>query len=213
MGYRNYLGSLPKSEYDVIKNMTLKELYEYKNEEWGDDPYDMPGHVGVYDVAYNTHYELGKYVDTFNEEFYRPVFQNEETQKHFQDEHDFYIVEKEFVEEILNYYTNNIRSYYKKLLKPFFEGREITAGFIKTKETPITEDEMSGIYGLIEHIKDMGMEWGVNNTFNDDERPYNLTSPDKNYITSWKYEYGIFNLVFLYHNFDWENNVMIYYGY
>jgi hypothetical protein len=72
---------------------------------------------------------------------------------------------------------------------------------------------MSGVYGLIEHIRDMGLEWGVNNTFNDDERPYNLTSPDKNYITSWKYEYGIFNLVFLYHKFDWENNVMIYYGY
>ena len=65
MGYRNYLDSLPKREYNKIKRMTLQELYAFKNEEWSDDPYDKPGHVGVYDVAYNTHYELGKYVDQF----------------------------------------------------------------------------------------------------------------------------------------------------
>ena len=74
MGYRNYLGSLPKSEYNKIKRMTLQELYVFKNEEWSDDPYDKPGHVGVYDVAYNQHYELGKYVDQFPKKFFKTVF-------------------------------------------------------------------------------------------------------------------------------------------
>lgn len=36
MGYRNYLGSLPKKEYNKIKRFTLKELYEYKGEELGE---------------------------------------------------------------------------------------------------------------------------------------------------------------------------------
>ena len=83
MGYRNYLGSLPKREYNKIKGYTLQGLYEHKGEEWSDDPYDCPGYVGVYDVAYNSHYELGKYVDDFEKKFFKPVFKNKETQNHF----------------------------------------------------------------------------------------------------------------------------------
>ena len=64
MGYRNYLGSLPKKEYNKIKRMTIQELYVFKNEVWVEDYSE--GYVGVYDVAYNTHYELGKYVDQFD---------------------------------------------------------------------------------------------------------------------------------------------------
>ncbi len=212
MGYRNYLGSLPKREYNKIKRMTLQELYEFKNEEWSDDPYDKPGYVGVYDVAYNQHYELGKYVDQFPKQFFKTVFKNKETQKHFAEEHDFYVVEKEFVEELIKYYTEKIRTYYKDLLGPFFDGAESKAGFMKTKDTPMTTEEISGVYKLIDHVRSMAMDWGVAGWF-DDQLPYNLTDPDNDFITSWKYEYSIFNLVILYHNFDWKKNVMIYYGY
>jgi hypothetical protein len=212
MGYRNYLGSLPKREYNKIKRMTLQELYAFKNEEWSDDPYDKPGHVGVYDVAYNTHYELGKYVDQFPKKFFKTVFKNKETQKHFTEEHDFYVVEKEFVEELIKYYTEKIRTYYKDMLQPFFEGAESKAGFMKTEDTPMTKEEISGVYKLIDHVRSMAMDWGVCGWF-EDQVPYNITNPDKDFISSWKYEYSIFNLVILYHTFDWKKNVMIYYGY
>ena len=110
MGYRNYLGSLPKKEYNKIKRMTIQELYAFKNEVWVEDYSE--GYVGVYDVAYNTHYELGKYVDQFDKKFFKTVFKNKETQKHFTQEHDFYVVEKEFVEELIKYYTEKVRVYY-----------------------------------------------------------------------------------------------------
>ena len=71
MGYRNYLGSLPKKEYNKIKRMTIQELYVFKNEVWVEDYSE--GYVGVYDVAYNTHYELGKYVDQFDKKFFNYV--------------------------------------------------------------------------------------------------------------------------------------------
>lgn len=210
MGYRNYLGSLPKKEYNKIKRMTIQELYAFKNEVWVEDYSE--GYVGVYDVAYNEHYELGKYVDQFDKKFFKTVFKNKETQKHFREEHDFYLVEKEFVEELIKYYTEKIRTYYKDMLSPFFEGDKSKAGFMKTKETPMTQEELSGVYKLIDHVRSMAMEWGVSGWF-EDQVPYNITNPEKDFISSWKYEYSIFNLVILYNTFDWKKNVMIYYGY
>jgi hypothetical protein len=209
MGYRNYLGSLPKKEYNKIKRMTIQELYAFKNEEWVEDYSE--GYVGVYDVAYNQHYELGKYVDQFDKKFFKTVFKNKETQKHFTEEHDFYLVEKEFVEELIKYYTEKIRTYYRNMLEPFFEGSESKAGFMKTKDTPITVEEMGGIFELIDHVRVMAMEWGVAGWLAD-STPFDLNS-DRELVSSWKYEYAIFNLVNLYRTFDWKRNVMIYYGY
>jgi hypothetical protein len=209
MGYRNYLGSLPKKEYNKIKRMTIQELYVFKNEEWVEDYSE--GYVGVYDVAYNRHYELGKYVDQFDKKFFKTVFKNKETQKHFTEEHDFYLVEKEFVEELIKYYTEKIRTYYRNMLEPFFEGSESKAGFMKTKDTPITVEEMGGIFELIDHVRVMAMEWGVAGWLAD-STPFDLNS-DRELVSSWKYEYAIFNLVNLYRTFDWKRNVMIYYGY
>ncbi len=213
MGYRNYLGSLPKREYNKIKKFTLKELYEYKGEEWSDDPYNRDGHVGVYDIASTTHYELGKYVDSFYTKFFKDVFLNKETQKHFTEESDFYIVEKEFLLVVIEYYKGKVKDYYRDLLEPFFEGTESKAPFMKSKDAPITEGELTGIYNMITHVRDMGMEWGVAGWF-EDSTPYNLKdSESSKIVTSWKYEYAIFQLVHLYHTFDWKRNVMIYYGY
>jgi hypothetical protein len=46
----------------------------------------------------------------------------------------------------------------------------------------------------------------------EDSLPYNLEKKD-NITTSWKYEYSIFELVYIYKKFDWENDLLIYYGY
>lgn len=210
MGYRNYLGSLPKREYNKIKNFTLKELYEHKGEVWSDD--FSEGYVGVYDVAYNRHYELGKYVDEFPKKYFKPVFKNKETQKYFVEEHDFYIVDKEFVELLIKHYTEKIREYYKKFLSPFYgEDLQIKSEFLKTKDNPLTDKEVFDVYQLIDHVRSMGMEWGVKSWF-PDTVPYSLDEK-QDMVTSWKYEYGIFNLVNLYRTFDWKKNIMIYYGY
>jgi hypothetical protein len=211
MGYRFYLGSLPKKEYNKIKSFSLKELYEYKGEEWSDDPYDRDGYVGLYDIAYNKHYELGKYIDEFDKKFFKPVFKNKETQKHYTEENHFYIVQKEFVLELINYYTEKIRTYYRDLLNPFFgEDGKSVAEFMKTESATPTKDEIKGIYLAIDHIRSMGMEWGVTSWF-PDSVPYNTEYGD--IVGSWKYEYAIFNLVNLYRTFDWKRNVMIYYAY
>lgn len=212
MGYRNYLGSLPKKEYNQIKKLSLKELYEHKGKKWSEDPYNMPDYVGVYDVAYDRQYELGKYVDSFDKKFFKPVFLNKETQEHFTQEQEFYIVKQEFVLFLIEHYTEKVRAYYSDLLKDLFDGTELKAEFMKQKDTPIKENELSVIYRLIHHVRDMATEWGVT-SFLSDYVPYSTDLDKSQIVTSWKYEYEIFELVRIYKTFDWKKNVMIFYGY
>lgn len=40
MGYRNYIASIPRAEYNKIKNFTKEELFKYKNK-----PIDKTGYV------------------------------------------------------------------------------------------------------------------------------------------------------------------------
>lgn len=209
MGYRNYIGSLPKKEYNKIKRFTVQELFEYKGETFDEDFSD--GWVGPYNIVSTVHHELGKYVDPFPKEYFKPVFKNKETQKHFTQEHDFYIVGEEFVKAVIDYYTEKVQTYYQKYLDHFFEGTDAKAEFMKTKGVTPTPEEIGGIYQVIDHVRSMAMEWGVSGWI-EDQRPYSL-DPKRELVSSWKYEYSIFNLVLLYRTFDWKRNIMIYYGY
>jgi hypothetical protein len=221
MGYRNYIAYIPKKEYDKIKYFNKQDLYKYKKQDIED------GYVGVYDVAYNSLYELGKYVEFGDKKYYSPVFLNNELQEYFENEHDFYIVKKEFLEMIINNYKEKIKKYYNKMINPFFGNKnsfiekEKCSNFlnsIKTTDyrsdgendvdfdfTKITQDEKNALWSMIEHIKSMRNEWVLLNPFRL-EKGIEIT-------TSWKYEYGIFELVRIYKYFDWDNNIMIYYGY
>jgi hypothetical protein len=70
----------------------------------------------------------------------------------------------------------------------------------------ITKEEQTSLLELFEHIRSMRNEW-VSCYL----KPYDLTKGDE-ITTSWKYEYGIFELVRIYKTFDWKKNVMVYYG-
>jgi hypothetical protein len=226
MGYRNYIARLSKKEYEKIKNFSKQELYNYKGESLDEDM----GYVGVYDVAEESLYNFGKYVDGFDKSFFKPVFLNKELQEYFTEEHDFYIVGEEFLKAMIEVYANKIRDYYKELTNPFFKGTECISDFLNSSQSEyissknkhnhildfskITQEETNALYGMIDHIKSMSQEWGVcvwKGGFGS-TRPYELN--DKPQVTSsWKFEYVQFELVRIYKTFDWENNLMIYYGY
>ena len=202
MGYRNYIGMIRKDEYEKIKNMDKQQLYKHKIENWRDE--DMEDdYVAVYDIVQKKLYELGKYADDFDNKHFKPVFLNEELQKEFEEEHDLYIVGKEFMKGVIERYTKKVQDYYKELIKDVVE----ESGFMRTKE--LNEIPDSSIYKILDHIKSMASEWGVCFV---KILPYRLDENDS-VCTSWKYEYSIFELVRIYKTFDWENSHMIYYGY
>lgn len=228
MGYRTYIASIPKREYNKIKSMTKNELIDYKKINKNDVEENYIG-IGVYDFGEEL-YEFGKYTD-----FEPPrkststFFKKKELNEYFTEEHDFYVVTKEFLAYIIEYYSQKIRKYYSEMLMPFHKsideyGRVENSVFLKSIKTEynypnnkhtfdfskISDEEQTAIYIMYEHVKLMAQEWGVY-THSDKIRPYSLEST--NIVSSWKYEYSVFELIHIYNTFDWKKNVMFYYGY
>jgi hypothetical protein len=208
MGYRNYIGSISKREYNKIKKLTVPEIFHYKGK-----VYDEEDWIGPYEIVEKEHFELGKYVDEFPGKLFKPFFKNKETNGKYSSDGEFYVVEKEFLLAVIERYRDGIRSDYKRLLDPFFESKgKIKAAFLSKKENPITDEELTAIYLLVDKVRMFGLEWGVTGWF-PDQVPYNAQEGSEETVSSWKYEYAIFQLVQLYNNFDWKRRVMVYYGY
>jgi hypothetical protein len=211
MGYRTYLGFISKDEHEKIKGFSLDELKEYFSED----------HVGPYKIVVEL-YEFGKYTEFDDEKYYSPFFTNEETDKYYNSDYEFHVIGKEYIEHVIKYYNEKIKTYYKKMLDPFFPKDDIWGDnneFLKSVKreykdgewsysfdfSKIKPEEADALYKMIDHIRDMSSEWNL-------LTPYNLEKGDE-VTKSWKYEYVIFELVRLYKSFDFENNILVYYGY
>lgn len=223
MGYRLYINSIPKREYNKIKKMSREDLWKHFNpdkeidktdEDWLEELY-----VGAYDFG-ETLYEFGKYVDYYDKKTCKPFFKNKETQEYYNSDHDLYVVTKEFLAAVIEEYRTIVSTYYEDMVKPFlgdsnyessdflnsvessgpFDNRNYTFDFTK-----ITESEQTALFKIMEHMRSFRSEWCR-------MTPFNLERGDA-VTTSWKFEYGLFELVRIYKHFDWKRNVMYYHGY
>lgn len=218
MGYRTYIATIPKKEYNKIKSLTKDQLYEFYKVDKEDD------YLSVHDFGAELHC-FGKYTE-FNppKGSMKKFFKNKETHESYNDDNELMLVTKEFLAYIIETYNRKIKDYYNEMVNPFFgltgddcwgkpseflnsikttygEGkRNYTFDFSK-----ITPEEQTALFELIEHVRSMRTEWTY-------LTPYDLEK-DSEITTSWKYEYAIFELVRIYKSFDWKKNVMFYYGY
>lgn len=94
---------------------------------------------------------------------------------------EFFIMTKEALKELIYDYHENIYNMYERLA----QGKDDIQMFINGKAT----------------------EWcsKFSNPYYLDEE-----TTDGEIVKSWKYEYSIFNLVYIYRAFDWENDYLIY---
>jgi len=213
MGYRTYIGYMPKKTYNKIKRFTPDELYSHYNKT--DEKY-----IGVYEYGTEL-YEFGKDTE-FNspKKSHKNFFTKKETQAKYEG-YEFQIVTKEFLAYIIDSYNKRIQDYYNDMVSPFF-GKELLTNpseFMNTIKrsgyfdkpnvtfdfTKITQEESNALYKILEHVRTFSPEWTY-------LTPYNLDSGEA-ITTSWKYEYSIFELVRIYKSFDWKKNQMYYYGY
>ena len=225
MGYRTYIGTMSKREYNKIKSMSKEQLIEHYKIERED--YEIEeGYLGmgVYDFG-KMLYEFGKYTEFEPpKKSIKTFFKNKELNKYFTEEHDFAIVTPEFLSYIIDSYKKRVADYYNDMINPFFSKEEsfkrtepsnflnavdVEYGYPNNKYkfdfSIITQEEQNSLWKIIDHVRSMRIEWtGMT--------PYDLTRGDE-VTTSWKYEYVIFELVRIYKTFDWKRNVMIYYGY
>jgi hypothetical protein len=226
MGYRTYVASMPKREYNKIKSMTKDQLIEHYKIERED--YEIEeGYIGmgVYDFGKEL-YEFGKYTDFEPPKgSLKTFFKNKELNKYYTDEHDFNIVTPEFLAYIIDSYKKIVTDYYNDMMNPFFGkkveryDRDNPTDFLNSVNVEynypnnkykfdfslITQEEQNSLWKIIDHVRSMRTEWTA-------ITPYDLSRGDE-VTTSWKYEYVIFELVRIYKTFDWKKNVMIYYGY
>lgn len=227
MGYRLYIGKMPKRQYNKIKKMTRPELWNYYNVEVPDeiDEYDEP-YLGVYDLGTEL-YGFGKYVDFYDKKTCKPFFKNKETYEYYNQDWEIHIVTKEFLEAVIEDYKERVKSYYNNMTTPFFGDGVFSdskhseflnsvesKSSIKNNEfhydytldfTKITQEEQTALWKMIEHIRSFRVEWTHLS-------PFDLHNDKPAITTSWKFEYGIFELVRIYKSFDWKKDVMYYYG-
>jgi hypothetical protein len=211
---------MPKREYNKIKSMSEEELIEFYNIEKEENGF---WYKGVYEFGEEL-YEFGKFTD-FNipKKFIKPFFKNEKLMLKY-NEYDFFTIKKEVLELIINHYQEKIKKYYNEMVNPIFgldnSGNQIESNLldsIKIKYTHpdndylfdlsnITQKKQNALYNMINHVKRMQIEWV-------DLTPFDLNDGKQIITNSWKYEYGIFELVRIYKSFDWKKNLMFYYGY
>jgi hypothetical protein len=186
MGYRLRLGRVSKKDYEKYKDKSYEEMCKLFGENDGENDY-FPSYRPEF---HEQLYELGKGVNY-----------NDDDVKNFYsfdiEEEEFFIVDKDFLEKIINSYKDIVQKYYLEMhknIKAFFE------------------DENSNTFCAVKpallHVESMSQEWNCGML------PYSINAPmkDGKVTTSWKYEYSIFNLVQMYWNFDWENDLLIYSG-
>jgi hypothetical protein len=221
MGYRTYIAEMPKKEYNKIKSMTSEQVREFYGIEL-EKEYDGTDYwyKGVYEYGKEL-YNFGKYTD-FNSPkgSMKPFFKKKEMKDRYE-ENDFWVVTPEFLKYIIESYQSKVTTYYNDMSYPFFGDTNWGEkdGFLNSVKTEysgmkpkhkfdfdkITDDQQTTLFEILDHIRSMRTEWTC-------LTPFNLEKGNQ-ITTSWKYEYGIFELVRIYKSFDWKKNVMFYYGY
>jgi len=173
MGYRLYLGKISKDEHDKMQKMS----YAYLCEKYGDKGEDF---VSVYQLVKELH-GFGKYynVDTSK---YNPFFAKKEIQDYFSNDHDFWIVDKDFLLGIIEKERKEMAEWYKECESKTYEE-------------------------LLFQIKKLAKEWSGEYYL-----PYNLDLSKPHLVDSWQRDYAIFDLIRIYKSFDFENNLLVYYG-
>lgn len=185
MGYRNKISLLSKDRHQIIKGMTNKQLEKWwlaQNENADVD--DGRVYVPMYDLSEEI-YEMGKYCDNkYLKPFKKMIFDKPAVNKRFNDEGEFFIIGQDGLKAIIENYHEKILKYYKEILEP--NDQDVRYGWNTTPE---------------KHIRDQIKEWDKNQF---DIRPYCLRMDSPDIVSSWKFEYTIFELVRLYKTIDYE---------
>ena len=142
MGYRNYIGRIPKEVYEETKEMAeIDLLKKYGGEDYKQDPEDTI-FVPYRNLPVEELYECGKYSD---DRANLKRFFSEKME--YESDTEFWLGSKELLIEIINNYKKKVTSYYQEM----FDSEDPT----KSKD----------------HFRNMLSEWTLNPLNMDEESP------------------------------------------
>ena len=184
MGYNYHLAKLSKTKYEKIKSYSMEQLHKMVKDE------DC---VYMGDVV-NEFYDLGSDLDLKPlKPFLKPVFTNKKT--HYEmstGENQFSILTQEGFAKLIDMYHDLVAKHCQETEKKV---AKLISGNLDAWETQKLQNE----------LESKTKEWTDKSKMN--YRPYNLKDPET-LVGSWKYEYAIFQLVYMYKTFDFKKNVL-----
>ena len=194
MGYRYRFASVKKSFIDKVKDAKPEALIDYIKYATEDGYDEEENFISMYACFnQNEFFDFGDFdgcVEILKSG--KPVFSNVKTQELFE-ENDLVLCDKETFLFAINLIRKQIYEYFKGLYDA------------SDNERLHAIDRKISIWGKKEDLKEGEDRFLINSV------PYNTDSVD-NLVTSNLWEYNLFELVYHYKNFDWENNYLIFYG-
>lgn len=202
MSYRFRFARAKKENVLHLRNMSYQELIDYyknnKPELYNDnedeeqfEPYEMFEQTELYDFAQLPF--LPKVMKTAEK-----LFTNPDTDKMFE-HYNIYLCSRETYLAAIECMREMIVENFKEMLDLPYEHLQLKVRN-KMEEWQLFSERLN--------VEDATKYNGIN----EQTKPYN-TDPEKDTIVnSWLYEYSIFELVRLYKKFDWENDVLLLYG-
>lgn len=205
MGYRHRFATVSKTVYNTVKDMTPEQLKEWvlKNHPEG-------WYAESEDEGFFNHYQLlgQKEIFDFGKDCWftealikriSSVFTNADVVNSIE---PLSLCTKADFEFVINEMRKHIHEYFKECLETYTPEQMKHHFHEKMEEW----GDMTDILGLT----DLSPERAA--AINSQHYPYNMDLNREGLVSSWLYEYEIFELVLLYRMFDWDNTVLLFYG-
>ena len=197
MGYRIYIGAINNTKLDRIKNIDSIEKIKRIIATWNskisldeDEKYYL--FVGditdrnidqIGDVAIDTEYGIPRI----------PLFLNEDVNKKVTEENHLFLLPKENLLLLIKAYQKRVAKYLNGIIED-----------TKRKE----EEPYAMGQTALQYLEQKAREWSRENSIID------INEENKERIvSSWDYEYNIFDLVHLYKSFDFDNETLVVFAY
>lgn len=210
MGYRLYLGSIPRKGMRKYRRASSEALAaEFKDPDDEDCKYFWPPSFPHLKELIC----LGKYVDFTRGGKYKNFFSFEHP------DGEFVVVDKEFLAKVIEEYRSAIHANYVKMhdiMKRLTDKKKMEEVSEEFKNIDALQDyeskDAEAFHCIKERLRRGVFEWGILDGGFIPAYKLDDTGPDEFISTSWSYEYAIFNLIHLYKTFDFKKNYMVYYG-
>lgn len=218
MGYRNFFYKIEKNKYELVKKMSLTELVAFQN-----NKYDESCITDLIDQNFNV--ELGGTIDSdsdkilfANKETFKNFFLKKEVQKYHTEDNEAYVVTKEFVLTLIDILHKKIIKIHRTMLEPFLQEKEEPYyGDLKHEVKNIEEiinnqdkHKIKSIKKIIDYFFVDIESFGSSKSFSGN-KPYNLDQ-NQQMFSPTDYRYILFNVVQLYRTFDFEKDILVFYG-
>ncbi len=200
MSYRYRFASAKKENVDKLKDMSIDELKRFLSEA-NPSALDGEGYVQIWEL-----FGQKEFYDFFGCDFVNkisekgiPLFTASDTAEELSG-YDAKVCNK----DVLLFAIDELRKSIQNYLQVLSEDESCAKAHLTTKAR---EWQLSSEWFPCDNMSDEKVA-----EMNARHLPYNIDVNNPRIINSARFEYTIFELVYAYKHFDWENNYLIFYG-